>query len=580
MATKRIPYGVSDYEKIVIDNNYYVDKTRFIQLIEETGYFLFFLRPRRFGKSLLLSVLETYYDIYKKDKFDVFYNNTWIGQNPTPMRNSYYILSFNFSMVNPDENKLEESFETHCDIRFIEFCLKYRPVLDEEFLANFKTLTRTDAKLQTIFSYCKFKNLPLFVMIDEYDNFANTILSTHGKDKYHKLTHGEGFFRYFFNVIKGGSTGSGASISRLFITGVSPLAMDDVTSGFNIGNNISQRPEFNEMVGFTAEEVETLLQYYQSENKIDNIDTIFALMTEWYNNYLFSTASKISMYNTDMVLYFINQYFSFKQAPDNLIDPNVKTDYSKLRHLIILDQHLNGNFSILKGIVENEEVSAHLESSFQAKQLIEKDKFVSLLHYLGIVSIVGFAEGKTRFKIPNECIKKFYSDYIINAYKETEAFKIDLYDYNNLVNAMAFRGEYKAVFEFLGTEIKRQTKIRDYINGESMIKGFLLAYLNITDYMIIHTEKEMNKGFADFFMQAFTDKYQDVKYSYLIEVKYLKRQRKKPYDKIKAAETAALTQLQQYAQDEFVVQRIAHTQLICIALVYHGWELVSLKDIR
>ncbi|MCP5046174.1 MAG: AAA family ATPase, partial [bacterium] len=264
---KKIPYGISDYTKLVREHHYYVDKTMYLPVIEEVGNYLFFIRPRRFGKSLFLSVMEVYFDVHYKDRFDQLFQGTWIHKNPTGERGKYLVLSLNFSAVDPHPKRLDASFLNNIKTKVKSFLRKYADYLDpddkKELREELKTIGSAADILLRVTDLCKGSNRELYIIIDEYDNFANTILTGSGSSAYENLTHGEGFFRAFFNFLKEAATGTGAPISRLFITGVSPVTMDDVTSGFNIGKNISILPDFNDMLGFTEKDVVQMIEYYR-----------------------------------------------------------------------------------------------------------------------------------------------------------------------------------------------------------------------------------------------------------------------------------------------------------------------------
>ena len=581
---KKIPYGLTDLKRIIEQNYFYVDKTRFLPKIEETGSYLFLIRPRRFGKSLWLATLELYYDLYYKDISKKILKETYIGQNPTKERSQYFMLKFNFSAVNPEIEKVELSFEEHCNEQYVEFIDKYNSLLPDNFEADLKQRQTAYSKLEFIYTKIKSSGYKLYIIIDEYDNFANTILSgSNGKERYKRLTQGEGFFRHFFNKLKVGTSGIDAPITRTFITGVSPVTMDDVTSGYNIGDNITTNPQLNEIIGFTNNELDTLLEHYKQAGVLKNsIAEIKNTITEWYNHYCFSEENSNTLYNSDMVLFYINQYIKRQKQPKNLIDNNAKTDYKKLQHLITLDRQLNGNFSVLKQIYEKQEISALIAESFPVEQLLDKDCFVSLLYYFGLLSIEGIKEGRTNLIIPNNTIKSFWKDYIIEAYQKTNTFRIDIFDYSRLIHEMAYRGEWKQVFDFLAEEIKKQSKIRDYINGEAMIKGFLMAYLSITEHYVLVSEKELNKGFADLYLEPFIYRFTDMPYCYLIEVKYVPRSEKeiaKDSKKIETLVKEAETQLNQYENDEVVLKTKHHTKVRKLVLVYHGWELIYKEEV-
>ncbi len=280
------------------------------------------------------------------------------------------------------------------------------------------------------------------------------------------------------------------------------------------------------------------------------------------------------------MLYFLNLYLNYQKIPKNLLDANIKTDYQKLKHLIILDKQLNGNFSILKQITEQGEIAANIEQSFSVEDLLMPDKFISLLYYFGLISIAGSKRGKPLMKIPNKTIETFFGEYIRNSYKDANVFKIDVFKYSLLVENMAYEGKWKEVFQFLSEEVKKQSKIRDYISGEDMIKGFLLAYLNITDHFVIATEKEFNKGFADFYIEPFFIKYKDMPFSYIIELKYIERSKTKNLKtEVNRLVKEATAQLHKYAKDKYVIETKGNTELKKIVLVYNAWELVYFEEV-
>ncbi|MCU0290266.1 MAG: AAA family ATPase [Acidobacteria bacterium] len=483
IGIKKITYGISDYDLLRRDNYYYVDKTKYIPLIENMGRYLFFLRPRRFGKSLFLAVLQGYYDVQFKEDFDVLYKGTWIHTNPTAEQGSYLFLSFNFSEVDPGRDKIDASFLNHIKRHALSFTTDYWDCLgkDRDYLVEQIKASQSGADiLSLIIQSCKDSRLKLYIIIDEYDNFANTILTTSGKDAYEKLTHGEGFFRSFFNILKAGTTGMKAPITRLFITGVSPVTLDDVTSGFNMGTNISLEPALNQMLGFTREDVLNIIEYYRSNGVITHpTESIIDLMTKWYGNYLFSTMEDVKMFNPDMVLYFINMYMSRKTVPNDLIDQNVRIDYGKLRHFIILDRGAtkitNGNFSKLKQILEEEEIISTVITGFPVKQIAHTENFISLLFYFGLLSIKNKTEHYEEpvLLVPNETVRRLYYSYIKEGYEETGVFSLDLYTYNRLMHGLAIRGEWEPLFNYICDLLRQSMSLRDLITGEKSVQAFL-----------------------------------------------------------------------------------------------------------
>ncbi|CAN2049193.1 AAA family ATPase [Candidatus Magnetomoraceae bacterium gMMP-13] len=576
---KRIPYGISDFERINKENYYYVDKTEFIPVLESMPPFIFFIRPRRFGKSLWLSVLESYYDINKKDQFEKIFKGTYISEHPTDEKNSYMILYFNFSVVNPDLRFIEESFESNCNSVIRYFLMEYQDYFDKKTIKYINSIEKAEAKLRELFECSRKKNLRIYLLIDEYDNFSNTILSTHGRKSYEELTHGSGFFRFFFNLFKGGTSGSASALAKLFITGVSPITMDDVTSGFNIGDSITLEREFNELLGFTEKQVSEILFYYYKAGLLKlKPEFCLNIMKKWYNKYYFSKKAASSVFNSDMVLYFVKQAIREDSVPDKMIDKNIRIDYEKLRYLILINNQLNGNFSRLKDIMETGEVISDIEDSFPLERLLDHKNFISLLFYFGLLSIDRIEDGCPVLCIPNFTVKQLMYSYLRDAYQDVDIFRPDLWNLSNLLRGMAYHGKWKPVFDFFTDEIEKQTAIRDYLNGEKVIQGFLLAYLNIMDLYLTQTKQDMKKGFSDLYLEPFSAKYPDMRFAYLIELKYISRGEFSE-TRLKKEINQAEAQINQYAESERVLKTLGNTTLKKLVLIYKGWELVYREEV-
>jgi hypothetical protein len=588
---KRIPYGVADYGRLRRENAYYVDKTHYIPRIEAAPFYLFCIRPRRFGKSLWLSVLQHYYDVNQTANFAFLFGETYIGQNPTPDRNSYLILFFNFALVNPALSKVEASFESTGSNEIDSFLRRYERFFSAESVQYIQAGANVADKLQRIFYHAAEQQLKIYLLIDEYDNFTNTILTTDGQGAYHNLTHGSGFFRYFFNLLKGATGGQIAGLTRLFITGVSPVTMDDVTSGFNIGTNISIDSQFNEMIGFTEAEVQTLLNAYQSYGRLPlGVEASLQLMQIWYNNYRFGQRATTSMYNSDMVLYFLLRTEADNGAPLRLIDENIRIDYTKLRHLMAIDQRLdrgapaqlNGNFSLLRTIIEEGETVSPIHASFPLEQLLHRENFISLLYYFGLLSMAGAADEEPLLRIPNRTVKDLMYGYIRSALEDVDVFKLDIWHLTGLLRDMAYRGDWRPFFDYLNEQIQQQASVRDHLHGEKVIQGFLIAYLNVTHNFLTWSEREMGGGFVDLYMEPFLARYPGVKYGYLIELEYISESQfnKRGFDQSLAREKAeAEGQLRQYAQDARIAQVAQQVTMKKLALIYKGWELVYAAEV-
>ena len=520
---KKIPYGISSFDKIKSENYYFVDKTKHIELIENMGSpYLFFLRPRRFGKSLFISMLEHYYDINGADQFDRLFADTYIGQNPTPLRNSYPVLRFNFSMVKTQGTieQLKQGFCLNVWVALDSFISKYKTKygLDDEISKKIESQVDPGDMLLVFHSEMKRKHVSFYMIIDEYDNFANNVLMEHNAETYRRITHSGGFLRNFFTLIKGMT--DSREIDRLFISGVSPLVMADVTSGFNIGDNISLWPDFGAMVGFTREELKELIDYYIP----GQYETLFPLLSEWYDNYCFDNKVRIkNLFNSTSILYFIKDYLRGNEVPIELIDENLRTDYGKLRFLIIQDKKLNGNFNILSEIAETQQTVSTLVRSFALDELISDNKFKSLLFYLGFLSIerIDFA-GNITFKIPNKLINTLLWDYIRKATNEFYSLDLKVDFLNNGFSQMALAGIWRPLFQYILDKFYDAVSVRDFTFHEEGLKTFLLAWLNLTNLYDVTSEKEKNKGYADICLEPDRRFTQYVKFDYIIELKYLK----------------------------------------------------------
>lgn len=558
-----------------------MDKSRYIELIEQQPPYLFLIRLRRFGKSLFLAMLQCYYDVAYADSFEELFGGLYIEKHPTSLHNKYLILRFNFSEVNSKINEVERSFKEYCCIRLLQFVREYEYLLGKDIWETIEPVKENaPLLLSAINSYATSKGgIRIYLFIDEYDNFTNTILATYGEKLYREATHGEGFIRNFFNVIKAMTTGAGASVERLFITGVSPVTMDDVTSGFNIGTNISMLPQANNIIGFSEAEVREMIAYYKEGGSItETSDNLIDVMKPWYDNYCFSSRQLSEpMYNSDMALYFLNNYLQQGEIPEIMVDNNIRTDYSKLRHLIRVDKTFGANASVIQKIVSEGSIVADLVTAFPAENITKTENFKSLLYYFGMLSIQGTYRGSLILGIPNLAVREQLYTYLAEAYSKAELFDSDISELSSLVMDMAYDGKWEPVFHFFARELERQSSIREFIEGEAHVKGFLLAYLGLTRGYTILPEYESSKGYAGFYMMPDLLRQPDIAYSYIVEVKYARRDASEA--DIVALKQDASGQLLRYAADEKVQKTKGNTELDLITVVFKGWELVVVEKL-
>ena len=381
-----------------------------------------------------------------------------------------------------------------------------------------------------------------------------------------------------------------SGLNRLFITGVSPVTMDDVTSGFNIGKNISLNHRFNEMIGFTEAEVAQMTTYYHHEGALPlPVETALPLMQTWYNNYYLGRRAKTPMYGSNMVLYFLLQSQEDDGVPDDLIDPNVQMDYGKLRHLMLIDSHiagdkptLNGNFSLLQAIIEDGEVTSPINPSFPLGELLNRENFISLLYYFGLLSFTGeFRYGVPLLRIPNRTIKDLMYGYIRSSLSEAKMIRIDIRLLTELLGKMGYRGEWRPFFDYLNHAVDEQTSMRDHLNAEKVFHGFLLAYLNVTHHFHTWSEREMGGGFVDLYLEPFIARFPNIQYGYLIELKYMSQseyEKEGGKKKFKKLITDAQTQLDQYVNDPRIAEVTQQVTLKRLVLVYRGWELAHAEE--
>ena len=581
----RVPYGETNFKTIRLERALWVDKTRFLHPLEAERYVVL-IRPRRFGKTSWVSVLDHYYDRAKAASFDAVFAGTDIGRCPTAHPSRYVVLRLNFSAFKNALETLEEYFEEYCQLR-LRAALERNPDLFPE--AALRRILAPDAisgQLNELFSHAADHDVPLYVLVDEYDNFANTVLAHHGEAAYQSLTHGGGFYRSFFATLKAGTEEDGG-IERLFLTGVSPVTLDDVTSGFNIGSNISLKLKFNEMVGFTEDEVRGLLETYREHGVFDqDVDAALDVMREWYNGYRFAREATGDLYNTDMVLYYLKQSVPNEPMPRELIDHNVRIDYGKLRHLLVVGQEttvraraagavrLNGNFDLLRDVIGEGRAEAAIQPSFPVEELNEPDNFLSLMYYFGLLSIRG-ASDDTLLGVPNQTVWRLMYGYLHSAYRDVGAYSVSRYTFAGLVRKMAYDGAWRPALEFLRDAIREQTGIRDYINGEKVVQAFVAAHFSMTDHFLLHSEHELNMGVADLYLEPFLARFPRVAYAYVIELKYIKRSESLSESLMADTTRAAQEQLRHYLADQALRRRHPSVRHVGLAVVFHGWEMVA-----
>ena len=583
---KLVPYGVADFATVIEQNLYYVDKTMFIPELEKQPRNLFFIRPRRFGKSIFLSMLYSYYDCTQSHKFQSLFGNLWIGQHPTPLQGKYQVLFLDFSQITGNIDKLETKFNSYLSINLDAFVRQYSEYYQaemEEILAQ----EDFEEKMELIFKAAKAHQYHLYLIIDEYDNFTNVILNERGEKVYHAITHADGFYRDVFKKFKG-------NFERIFMMGVSPVTLDDVTSGFNIGWNISIKPEFDEMLGFSTTDVVEMFTYYKEHGSIpadSDIDAIVNDMKPWYDNYCFAKQAlkkKTRMFNCDMVLYYLRNYMDAGCPPEEMIDPNTRTDYGKMKKLLQFDKLDGERKGIIRKIAEEEQIVTQLYESFSAYQIPKAEIFPSLLFYYGMLTIKGTRGSKLILGIPNNNVRKQYYGYLEEEY-QAKAY-VDVNQLTDYYYDMAYDGKWEEGLRFMADAYAKASSVRDGIEAERNLQGFFMAYLNLNDYYITAPELELNHGYCDFFLLPDLTHYAS-QHSYILELKVLSKkdfsaivegeftEDGKPMTKAEKQWREAVEQIHRYAEAPRVEALRQGTKLHLIIMQFEGWELKRMEEV-
>ena len=569
---KQLPLGIADFARIARENYYYVDKTMFIPRLEMASSYLFIVRPRRFGKSLLLSMLKAYYDVNTKDKFDEWFGQLWIGSHPTQYRNSYAMLHLDFSQVTGTIDELSFRFNEYCCILLNGFGQEYEHLFYPGFAQDVCKERDANAKINFIGYKAKICHVPLYLIIDEYDNFTNTVLNQHGEDIYMGLTHGEGFYRDIFKLFK-------PNFERVLMIGVSPVTMDDLTSGYNIATNITARAAFNQMLGFSEDDVREMFNYYKDAGLLNgDVEAMIEEMKPWYDNYCFAEESlktESKMFNSNMVLYYLSNQVAEGHSPKEMNDPNARTDYQKMKKLIQLDKLEPQRKSIIYQIAENGYIDSRLVPYFPASEMVKFDNFVSLLYYYGMLTITGTSGFTLRLGIPNNNVRKQYYGYLLEEYDRIR--HINTYHIDQAFQHAAISGDWQPLLSAIGDEYEKTCAVRCLIEGERNIQGFFTAFLTMSPYYLTAPELELNHGYCDFFLLPDLRRYPMVAHSYIVELKYLKADATQ--EEADAQWTEARQQITRYASDEKVRLLCGPTQLHLVVVQFRGHQMMRLEEV-
>ncbi|HHW02339.1 MAG TPA: AAA family ATPase [Thermoanaerobacterales bacterium] len=542
---KKIPYGISNFKIMRKENYLYVDKTKYIQILEDYAPYQFFIRPRRFGKSLFVSMLESYYDINAEKDFEELFGGLYIGKNPTPRRNQYLIFKISFAGIDTSsgEEKLKQSFNFKVMSAAQEFLDKYGGLIHETTLPE--EVKSAETAIEYLRRIAKKAEKQVMVLIDEYDNFANELITGGERQTYENLMHGEGLVKAFYKAIKDATMDN---FTRLFMTGVSPIMIDDLTSGFNITENLTLKPTLNAMLGFTQHETEEILKLYDiySQETIED-------MKKYYNGYRFSPVAEEYVYNSDMCLYFIKDMAEYKRYPMSMIDNNVKTDYSRVNQLAL-------NFKdseTLETIMTQGQISTVLVERFNLSTMYsKKENFASLLFYLGMLTIKEPFEDMVKLCIPNYVIRTIYWNQFYDILQKE--LDIQSNTLKTCIRQMRTNGDITSFIEFFKGLVSNLSN-RDLIGmNEKGIKMILTTLFGVDGTYMVLSEQENTEGYTDIFLQKKVQYKAYTKYQWILELKYLKESERQRLEEVRER---GLSQLKSYAESVKVKQGIKPEEL-------------------
>ena len=530
---KKLPYGISDYERIVKDNYYYVDKTKYIEKLEDLPQpYITFLRPRKFGKTLFTSALENYYDIKKKDKFEQLYKETYIGKHPTPLKNSYHILRFNFSGIDTSTvDTTINGFKREVGSSIKLFVQKY----GLDFYVNMEDEAENILDNLIKSFIVQKSNDKIYVIIDEYDHFANELLGF-DTDQFKTLVSKNGKVRKWYEILKKGTE---TVIDRIFITGVAPITLDSLTSGFNIGTDITRDEEFNEMLGFTEAELVELMNAQEISKEKE--EEMLPIMKENYDGYKFSINGKEKIYNSTMCLYFLSNYTRLEKLPESLVDINIASDYSKIGKMLDLCKG-EKRAEIIEKTVSGEGILSEITQKFNPAMEFTDMDLVSMLYYLGYLTIVKEELGMPELKVPNKVMREIYSDYFIKLIDDEAQMSIDNDEYTEILRQLALEGKIDKIVEILQKYLKNLSN-RDYQRfDEKYVKLiFYCISMNLKLYTV-KSELEVQREYPDILLVP-RDRSKGYN-SIMVEFKYLKKGEE---NKLKEKQKEAKEQIFKYS---------------------------------
>jgi hypothetical protein len=573
-----IGYSEADFKTLITDKKLYIDRTSFIETMEnESNKNLIFVRPRRFGKSLWLSILHYYYGVEHKDKFDMLFGNLAIGKKPTALQNSYMVLRFQFAGIDVETDlSTYQGFRGNVKTGIVTCMNAYSTYFSDENIAKIEALDTPASMIQTFFSLYKANDVPhpIYILIDEYDQFANELVGL-DTERFQSIIGRSGFVRKFYEMIK--NAANEGVVNRFFATGVSPLTVDSMTSGFNISSSISLEIDFHDLMGFKRAEVIQILK--QVGAKEENIPTIIADLKDWYDGYLFHEEGTERLYNSDMIMYFASHYEKRQQYPRKMLDANIATDYTKVKKIFNIQQREEEFIPIFKELTTEGILSAEITDFFNLEKTISDEDVISLLFYMGWISIHDVKEGLHRFKMPNRVISELYYDYFVDIVERETGLNRNVLVIKKALSELSGNNNLHPFLAIIKALIDKDLSLRDAQKfDEKHLKMLLIPYLSLSATHYVVSEPEWEKYYPDIVLLKRPNV--ETRYTFIIELKYIKKADENKKDDvtkeryIAKVEREAREQLQKYIQTDNA-QRMTNLKAWLLILVGREWHLVE-----
>ncbi len=577
---KKVPYGsVVTFNDLVNQGYFYVDRTHYLEKIETLSEkHLFFLRPRRFGKSLFISVLHHYYGLEHQDTFDQSFGGFYAGQHPTSLRNSYLILSFNFSGIDTTtQDSTYQGFLTSVRLAVEDFLATYSTLFTSEYLSILSSMSSPEEIMKQLWNWVRQegKGKKVYVLIDEYDQFTNELVA-YRFEEFKEIVGRNGWVRKFYETLKIGA--DRGIIDRTFITGVTPITFDSLTSGFSNAYDISTELEFCGMMGFTDIEVRGLIENMGIEGEV--LEETMTDLKSWYNGYNFNKNSNEAVYNSEMVLFFIKEYLKVNHYPENLLATSVATDYHKIQSMFRIAHQERENLQTLRKILANDQIASILVQKFNFEENWEEHHFISLLYYLGFLTIKESDIDSLIFTIPNYVIRQLYFQFFMRLTLDDAKLNTSQVDVRAKVLELAKYNNINPIIELTESVLSQLSVHHDKAAfNETHPKAIFASWFYITRFYNIYSElevekknKDNEKGRIDLLLTRRAPFEADVPYQFIFELKYLKKATDNHLKKVKKE---AVEQLQEYLKDD-KVKDLKDLRAYVVVFVGNKAEVVEL----